>query len=87
MCPRKVIRVYSGCQGEHIQQILKLLSSPRQPFVGQGKRRQVALGSVGQHSSLSLVVSRHCHYIVLQAGAFDGLSIPLSQHSQQHLDK
>ena len=41
MCPRKVIRVYSGCQGEHIQQILKLLSSPRQPFVGQGRKRQV----------------------------------------------
>lgn len=55
--------------------------------MGQGRKRQVALGSVGQHSSLSLVVSRRCHYIVLRAGAFDGLSPPLSQHSQQHLEK
>lgn len=94
VCPRKVIRVYSCYRGQHIQQILKLLSSPQQPFVvllTAGWAEQEETGRSGQCSTAQLFVS--CCQPALSLHCSSG-GMPLmdyqplmSQHSRQRLEK
>lgn len=94
VCPGKVIWVYSGYQGQHIQQILKLLSSPQQPFVVLLTVcwvEQEETGCSGQCSTAQLFVSS-CQPALSLHCSLGGVSLMdylpiLSQHSKQHLEK
>lgn len=93
-CPGKVDRVYSCYQEWHIQQILKLLSSPQQPFVvllTAGGAEQEETGCSGQCSTAQLFVSRCQPALSLHCSSggmpLMGYLLLMSQHSRQPLEK